>query len=317
MNEEVTPETGQSALDEIISQPDVLEILRRGPSLSIEDIDGIDASIEILTTSVNERLERFISEKMPIEFSGIDVFDLSLKSKMDNEQLITARIDGDEEEFLAAVSIKPATLRILLALTLCGTIEKADLTEPITLSFSERRIFTRFADQLMSGHFENISENPELQIPRTPNIIDSDELAELAFIGQLVRIKYNFHFNDNTYEFYILASQSLLDADKTANDDDDGIDLTIQASQEASWKKSMLKVVEHLGLPFCAQLVDVEKPLTYVSSLKVGDILDVELNLEQVKVVDDDNNLAFWAWVDVQNDETLIRAIGSPSKSGN
>ena len=317
MSEEVTPETGQNALDEIVSQPDVLEILRRRPSLSLEDIEGIDASIEVLTASVNERLERFISEKMPLEYAGIDVFDLSLKSKMDGEQLVTARIDGDEEEFLAAVSIKPATLRILLALTLCGTAEKADLTEPITLSFSERRIFTRFADQIMSGHFENIAENPELQIPRKPNLIDGDELAELAFIGQLVRIKYSFHFQDNTYQFYILASQSLLDADRAVRDEDDGIDLTIQASQEASWKKSMLRVVEHLGLPFCAQLADVEKPLTYVSSLKVGDILDVELNLQQVKVVDDDNKLAFWAWVDVQNDETLVRAIGSPSKSGN
>ncbi len=291
---------------------DILGALERRKGSSSGRFSSIDDSLAAMKKELSKKIETFLGIATEFELTEIAMYDHEASSGDLGALPALARIDGDEDQLLLCLSMTSATFRNLLAVTLGG---KSPLEgDQIELTFAERKIYSRFVDQLMSGYFEILDSISDIGIPRKPYLIDIEGLQGICSKIELVSIRFEMEAADKIQTFIILAPLEVLEPAKSTKPDDAEAERKQEA--ERAWSETLLNSVDNMEIPLSAQAASIDMALSEISGLKVGQKLNLTLNPDGVKFLDAEGKFTFLADMVFQKNHIRLRVAAAHEQAG-
>ena len=284
---------------------DVLNALEMRKNASMERFSDIDESLASMEKEVSKKLEMFLGKTSELELSEIAMYNPEAPSALLGQQPVLARIDGDEDQLLICFCMASPTFRNLLTVTLGGKNKSA--SDDLGLTFAERKIFTRFVDQLMSGYFEILDSISDIGIPRKPYVIDIQTLHGILAKTELVSVTFELDVAGEKQAFAILAPLEVLEPAKSSKPDETEIERKLEADRK--WSETLKNSVETMEVPLRAQAASIEMALSEISDLKVGQSLNLTLNSGGVRFLDADGNFTFLTDIVFQKNQIRLRVV--------
>ena len=290
---------------------DVLQILRdfNGPSLA--GYGNLDEAVEFMLEELSASIKSFTGENLELEVSEISIFSGEKHTIFADKAPMFARIDANDEYLLACLGLSRSTFRRILNIAFTGFENAGSEYDDKEFTLAEDKLFLRFLDQFMAWYFEIADSIADAGIPRNPYHIDDEILFETTTDRLIVSVLIDVVKKDFKDPIQVLVPMEILVPDN----DEEEIDAEAEkaVSEEAQiWGRKLAELVETVGIPLHAELASSQIPLSQISALLPGQRLDIELDLNGLKILDENGLHAFTANVEIAPDNsTQLRVTGT------
>ena len=137
--------------DFVLSNEDLLDILRGDPSFSVDQYGGLDGVLENLKNGLGEFISGFVREDVEISLSTVAIYTDEYEfSGLGQSLNFTSHVDG-YGELILCVGMASSSLRQLLRSILGKTYRADSDKQSALLSGAENKLFQRFSCRLCSA----------------------------------------------------------------------------------------------------------------------------------------------------------------------
>jgi flagellar motor switch protein FliM len=293
---------------------DVEQALRNKKADLLQAISSLEEIIDSIVEIFDSKLQTFVHEKTAVSSSEISMFSEIVLTDSDTDEKVFIQVNGDNKNLIGCFIIHRDVVRYLIALTFGGASASAIEFSNNELNKLEIKLLKLFVDHMMSGYFECVDVNSSYGIPRPPTVADKSLLLKLAQDIELISLVFSFSFGVQTHTFELVVPLNIFDKD--GSEISGKKQLEKERQEERLWSEQLYKRVEGVNVPLSIEISKNKMTLGKLALLKVGDRLDFNSDLNQVKVLDEAGSQAFLGSLKINKDNINLCVNGAFSDKG-
>ena len=262
----------EPTVDDALDENDFLVQLKQSQSQKkIDLVTEIEERIELIAERTAKKLVQLCQENVKVTFREMSMF--QRLSAIDNGSKDYSLLFVEDEGLPVVVYLMEHTLyRNLLSYTLAGSDKHAQ--EQRELSASEQKLFLLFADHMASAIFENMEVIPLNGMPDGARYLSREEMLEISDEAELVAFVLDVKFGTVEGSFVLMSPLALFEKSEPAQF---GAEQNALAEKE-EWRQVLQERLDDVPVPVTIELGSRELHLSEVTSLRVGQRLDLHIN---------------------------------------
>ncbi len=271
--------TSEPAAEPVTGEPEENEFLvqlkQSQSQKKIDLVSEIEERIELIAEKTTRKLAQLCQENIKIAFHEMSMF--QRLSFIDNGSKDYSLVLVEDAELPVVVYLIDNTLfRKMLSYTLTGSDRYAD--DPRDLSASEKKLFLMFSDHMASAVFENMEVIPLNGMPDKARFLTREEMAEVSEEVELVTFTMHMKIGTSEGSFVMMSPLALFEKSEPAQFSADRNAI----AEKEEWRQMLQDRLDDVSVPVTIELASRELQLSEVTSLHVGQRLDMQINPQKL-----------------------------------
>lgn len=303
-----------TTVDGLAVNTNILETLREKKSFSIERYGSLDEFFEKMTEELTWAIAGFVGKEIELNLAEVVLFSGSDDSAADEGASTLTRISDSGGRLASFVSIDSTVFRSILGALLGSYSRPVSVQNQIELSVAELKLMQRFVHQIGAALFNTLSATHFKDAEAEVIAIDGRQLIAEADKSELISITIEISADDHIWQIKVILPLEILEPSDATGSNNALLDMKRQ--EERRWKEKLQGNINKLPIPLRAQIVSMEMALVDVARLAPGNMLDVQFDLTNVRIIDGDENCAFLSNIELNEYGFLLRVAGDSGSRG-
>ena len=292
----------------------LLETLREKKGFSIERYGSLDEVFENMTKELTELIGGFVGCETELELAEVVLFSVDENSTIEEDMPALAKISDNEGQLISFVSIESAVFRDILGVLLGSYSRPASMQNQVLLSVAETKLLLRFVRQVGAGLLNTLYEQPANGVEFEILAFDDRQLMAAADKSELISITFDISADEHKWQIKIIMPLEKLEPNNQVVSDNDMYDL--RRHEEWLWKEKLQSNIKKIPISLRAQIASMEMALADVASLVPGSTLGIQFDLTNVRIIDADENCAFFSNIELNESGVELRVAGNIGNKG-
>lgn len=292
----------------------LLETLREKKGFSIERYGSLDEVFEKMIEELTRLVGGFVGCETELELAEVVLFSGVDNSSAEEEMPTLAKISDNEGQLISFISIESAVFRDILGVLLGSYSRPASMQNQPLLTVAETKLLLRFVRQIGAGLLNTLFEQSTNDVEFEILDFDDKQLIAAADKFELISTTFDISADDHTWQIKITMPLEKLEPNNQAAFDNDIHDL--RRHEEWLWKEKMQSNIKKIPISLRAQIASMEMALADVASLVPGATLGIQFDLTNVKIIDADENCAFFSNIELNESGVELRVAENMGNKG-